>query len=244
MSPKVSTVPSEYTKLSDVIFSQLRREIVSGELERGSLHSIYELADRFEVSRTPVRDAAVRLADTGIVRIERNRGIRVLGLSASEIQNVFEIRLLLEVPGAAQAATVDDHAEVAALEEHLRSMHEAVDQDDSEAFFASDYALHDRVLASFGNPRLNEYMRGLRDFTRDMGAITLNRSRSLLDVGLEHEPIVTAIRSGDAAGAAGAMADHLVETASLLIAQASYLGSESASSAWAEPYLRRLGVQH
>lgn len=240
---EATTVTADYTKLSDVIFSRLRSQIVSGELERGSLHSIYELADQFNVSRTPVREAAVRLADTGIVRIERNRGIRVIGLSANEIQNVFEIRLLLEVPGAAHAATRNDAAEVDALDTHLQAMHDAVARDDAEGFFASDYALHDRILASFGNPRLNEYMRGLRDFTRDMGAITLNQSRSLLDVGLEHEPIVAAIRSGDAGAAARAMADHLVETASLLIAQASYLGSEAASSEWAEPYLRRLGLE-
>jgi DNA-binding GntR family transcriptional regulator len=233
---------TQYTKHSDVIFRELRSAILSGELEKGSLHSIYELADRYQVSRTPVREAVVRLADTGIVTIERNRGFRVRGLSAIEIQNVFEVRLLLEVPGAAQAAAVGDREYVAALEGYLAEMQEAVSRDDAEAFSAADYALHDRVLSAFGNPRLTEYMHTLRNFTKEMGAVTLGHTRTLRDVGLEHEPIVTAIKSGDSAASAKAMADHLVETASLLIARASGLGPEAADSSWAAPYLRQLNV--
>ena len=233
---------TEHEKLSDTVFEQLRAQVLSGELERGSLHSIYELADRYEVSRTPVREAVVRLADTGLVSVERNRGIRVRGLSSEEIRNVFEIRLLLEVPGAAHAAVVYGSEEISRLESNLRAMHDAVARDDVDAFSASDYALHAEVLASFGNPRLNEYVRSLRDFTRDMGAVTLRHTRSLLDVGTEHEPIVDAIRSGDPVSAADAMAEHLVETASLLIAQAESVPPEEASSAWALPYLASLGI--
>jgi DNA-binding GntR family transcriptional regulator len=233
---------SDHTKLSDVVFDRLRDEVLNGDLERGSLHSIYELADRFEMSRTPVREAAVRLADTGLVTIERNRGIRIKGLSAPEIQQVFAMRLLLEVPGAAQAATVRDDDEIAALDARLAEMHDAVAKDDAVAFWHGDYALHDRVLASFGNPRLNEYMRSLRDFTRDMGAMTLGHTRSLRDAGLEHEPIVDAIRRGDRTAAAASMAQHLVETGTLLIAQASDLSAGEASSDWADPYLLQLGV--
>lgn len=234
---------SDHTKLSDVVFERLRDEVLTGNLERGSLHSIYELADRFEVSRTPVREAAVRLADTGLVTIERNRGIRIKGLSPEEIQQVFAIRLLLEVPGAAQAASVADLAEIAALDARLAEMHEAIAADDAVAFWHGDYALHARVLSSFGNPRLNEYMRSLRDFTRDMGAMTLGHTRSLLDAGLEHEPIVEAIRTGDRTAAAGTMAQHLVETGTLLIAQASGVDATAASTAWARPYLLQLGVR-
>jgi DNA-binding GntR family transcriptional regulator len=233
---------SDHTKLSDVVFERLRDEVLSGDLERGSLHSIYELADRFEVSRTPVREAAVRLADTGLVSIERNRGIRIKGLSAEEIQEVFAIRLLLEVPGAAQAASVHDPVEIAALDARLAEMHEAVAAEDAIAFWHGDYGLHDRVLASFGNPRLNEYMRSLRDFTRDMGALTLGHTRTLRDAGLEHEPIVAAIRAGDRNAAACSMAQHLVETGTLLIAQATDLDAADASSGWAQPYLLQLGV--
>lgn len=229
-------------KLSDFVLEALRSAIVSGELEQGSLHSIYQLADRFKVSRTPVREAVLRLADTGMVTIERNRGIRVQGLSANEIRRVFEMRLLLEVPAASHAAAVVTPELIAELDGHLLVMREAIDKSDSDAFFRSDYALHDRILSTFENPRLNEYVHNLRDTTQNMGVSTTQHSRTLLAVGLEHEPIVDGIRAGNPEGAAAAMADHLVETGSLLIAQTAGLDADFASSAWSTSVLAQLPV--
>ncbi|HEY2642972.1 MAG TPA: GntR family transcriptional regulator [Galbitalea sp.] len=227
-------------KLSDFVLKSLRTAIVSGELEQGSLHSIYQLADRFQVSRTPVREAVLRLADTGMVTIERNRGIRVQGLSANEIRRVFEMRLLLEVPAASHAAAVVTPTLIAELDGYLLAMREAVDKSDSDTFFSNDHALHDRILSTFENPRLNEYIHTLRDTTRNMGVSTTHHSRTLLAVGLEHEPIVAEIRAGNPQGAAAAMADHLVETGSLLIAQTAGLDADFASSAWAASVLAQL----
>ena len=89
---------------SDAALALLREEIITGALAGGSLHSIYGLAERLGVSRTPVRDAVLRLADAGMVAIERNRGVRIRGLSVDDVRKVFEARLLLEVPAAAHAA--------------------------------------------------------------------------------------------------------------------------------------------
>ncbi len=230
-------------KLSDFVLDELRTAIVSGELEEGSLHSIYQLADRFQVSRTPVREAVLRLADTGMVTIERNRGIRVQGLSATEIRRVFEMRLLLEVPASSHAASTVTQGLVDELEGYLTLMRKAIVRKDSDAFFVSDYALHNRILATFENPRLNEYVRSLRDITQNMGVSTTQHSRTLREVGLEHEPIVEQIRLGNAAAAAAAMADHLVETGTLLLAQMSPDGGP-ASADWASNVLSQLPLHH
>ena len=58
----------ERTSTSDSVFRKLRSAILSGELQQGSLHSIYEFAEKYEVSRTPVREAVLRLADTGMAK--------------------------------------------------------------------------------------------------------------------------------------------------------------------------------
>ena len=83
------------TSTTDRVHALLREEIVSGKLTSGSLHSIYALATRYGVSRTPVRDAVLRLSDSGMVRIERNRGVRIRGLGVHDIREVFETRLLI-----------------------------------------------------------------------------------------------------------------------------------------------------
>ncbi|MET4781008.1 GntR family transcriptional regulator [Glaciihabitans sp. UYNi722] len=229
---------TDAVKLSDFVLKELRSAILNGELEEGSLHSIYQLADRFEVSRTPVREAVLRLADTGMVTIEKNRGIRVQGQSADEIRRVFEMRLLLEVPASSHAALHLSDQLVEKLDGYLALMSEAIVRNDSDAFFRSDYALHDRILATLENSRLNEYVRSLRDITQNMGVLTTQHSRTLRAVGLEHEPVVNAIKAGDAPAAAAAMADHLVETGSLLLAQLG--GGGPASSGWASNALRQL----
>ncbi|MFI5426488.1 GntR family transcriptional regulator [Aeromicrobium sp. UC242_57] len=105
---------------TDRVFSSLRESIVSGEFPAGSLHSIYRLADLLEVSRTPVRDAVLRLADLGLVTIERNRGVRIRGVSVADVRAAFELRLMLEVPAAALAARHADATTVEAVTQSCR----------------------------------------------------------------------------------------------------------------------------
>lgn len=76
---------------TDRVHALLRDEIVTGALVSGSLHSIYGIADRLGVSRTPVRDAVLRLADAGMVSIERNRGVRIRGLGVQEIRDATHV---------------------------------------------------------------------------------------------------------------------------------------------------------
>ena len=225
---------AQRVKISDRVFSELREAILTGELAQGSLHSIYELAGRFAVSRTPVRDAALRLADTGMVEIERNRGIRIRGVGVADIRSVFELRLLLEVPATAFAAEHGDENLYTRLDGHVSGMRAAAALDDSAAFMLHDYALHDAILSVMANPRLNEQVRGLRDVTQVMGASTFNRSRELREVEREHEPIVHAIRRSDPAGAAESMAHHLVATGTLLMTQVAGVDAAVAED-WASP---------
>ena len=83
----------------------LRRAILSGDLQPGVLQAVHTVAGELGVSRTPVREALINLAAQGMVRIERNRGFVVLHASAHDLQEIFSLRLLLEVP-AARAATM------------------------------------------------------------------------------------------------------------------------------------------
>jgi DNA-binding GntR family transcriptional regulator len=69
---------------------------VDGRLEAGERYSVAQLAERFGVSRTPVREALLVLERQGVVRFERNRGVRVLETTAHDLEEVFALRLLLE----------------------------------------------------------------------------------------------------------------------------------------------------
>lgn len=208
------------TSVADRIYEQIREAILTGELPLGSRHSIYKLADEYGVSRTPVRDAVLRLADTGLLLIERNRGVVIQGFSADDIRKVFEARLLIEVPAAAFAATWATEELLQTLDDLVAELHAAVAAHDVARFMVHDRALHAAIIGASGNQRLVDFVAGLRDVVQSWNASTIDRSRDLRAVEHEHVPIVAAIRARDARAAGEHMQRHLTETMLLLTRQA------------------------
>lgn len=204
---------------TDRVFAALRDAILSGEIEPGSRHSIYRLAEEHGVSRTPVRDAVLRLADAGLVRIERNRGVVVRDVTPDDIREVFELRLLLEVPAAREAARSLGEDDAARLRGALEDLASAAAIDDVERFEQVDRALHAIIDSSLGNQRLVSQVTELRESIQSRGAVTVHRSRGLRDILAEHVPLVEAVLRRDPDAAATAMHDHLVHTAALLVAE-------------------------
>jgi DNA-binding GntR family transcriptional regulator len=217
---------------SERVFEQLRASIVSGDRAAGSLHSVYRIADELEVSRTPVREAVLRLADLGLVTIERNRGVRIRGVSVDDVRFVFELRLMIEVPAVAYAASVAGDELVEVLDAELEAMRGCAKRQDVVAFTLHDRALHAAFAAPLGNPRVQAELARLRDTVQIRGVSTIGRSRQMTAVASEHEPIVAAIRARDVRSSTVAMWTHLVHTGTLLMRQVS--GSPDINESWAD----------
>ncbi|AXT83973.1 GntR family transcriptional regulator [Aeromicrobium sp. A1-2] len=224
---------AQRTTTTDRVFAALRESIVTGEFPAGSLHSIYRLAELLDVSRTPVREAVLRLADIGLVSVERNRGVRIRGVTVGDVRSVFELRLMIEVPATAYAAGHATAQDVEALEEALVGMRAGADALDEVRFTGHDRTLHHRIAAVLGNPRLQQEVAALRDSIQTRGASTLHRSRGMTEILEEHVPIVEAIASKNPAAAAARMEEHLVNTATLLMAQAATPDDPAPGAGWA-----------
>lgn len=222
MSPDAVTRPGgngvrAARSTTEEVFARLREQILTGALAPGEQHSIYRLSDALGVSRTPVREAVLRLADLGLVTIERNRGVTVRGVRAEDVRDVFELRLLLEVPAAAGAATHADDDLRARLIGVLDAMRQAAGLGDQAAFTGHDRELHAALGEALGNRRLSREVDRLRDSIQVRGVSTIDRTRTMSDIAEEHAPIVAAVVSGDAPAAAAAMRAHLEHTAALLL---------------------------
>lgn len=207
---QVRDEPSKTDRLATMIRDAIRQ----GELAQGALYSAQELAERFNVSRTPVREALLRLADAGLVSIQRNRGVRVRTNTEHDIAEILTLRLLLEPPAtrrAAQRLTDTGREELSAALARMRA-----DVGDLDAFFAADRAFHDVVLRESGNERLASYVTGLRDALSLHGRRSIPTVRSPEQVIAEHTEIAEAVLSGDATAAEAAMRTHLLSTAALL----------------------------
>ena len=190
--------------------------IADGRLEAGGRYSVAQLAEQLGVSRTPVREALLVLEREGRVRFERNKGVRVLETTAADVAEVFELRLLLEVPATARACGI---VETEALQAELDAMGEAARAGDEPAFMDHDERFHELILLAAGNRRLAAIVAGLRDTVRGRGASTVGRSRSLDEIQAEHGAILDALRAGDGDRAGAAMRYHLRRTGDLLAAQ-------------------------
>lgn len=218
--PVLAPLTGTSISLTDQVMAAIRDAVRSGALVPGELYSTYQVADLLGVSRSPVREALVRLADVGMVQLERNRGFRVVLPEPRQIAEIFHLRLLLEVPAARRAAQRPSTGLKAALTRELDEMRAAARAHDERLFMQHDQRLHDLILDVSGNERLTGLIDGLRDVTRLLGASTVDRSRSLADIAAEHEPIVAAVLAGDADGAAAAQHRHITHTGRLLVAQA------------------------
>lgn len=215
------------------VYESLRRSIISGQLPPGSLHSVRVLADSLGVSRTPVREALIDLASEGMVRFERNRGVRILQTSVHDLEEIFTLRLLLEVPATYRAARQFDAAALRALRKEFEGMERACRSRDEQGLMAHDRRFHAIILETSGNRRLAGYVDRLRDLVLVRGVSTVGRSRSLEDIVDEHRGILERIEASDPQGAAAAMAAHVSHTGRLILDQEGGSGA-SDESLWAD----------
>ena len=209
----------ETASVNAQVLASLRAAVITGELAPGSLHSVQNLATQLGVSRTPVREALIKLAQQGMVRFERNRGVRILLTSLHDLEEVFALRLLLEPPAVRRAVMRLDGNHKRELRRMFAHMEKAAKADDEFTMFEHDRRFHRVLLEAAGNARLAAFVDGLRDMVLRRGVSTARESRSLDDIVAEHRAILDLIEAGDAEGAAKAMREHIRHTAELLIAQ-------------------------
>jgi DNA-binding GntR family transcriptional regulator len=191
------------------VYERLRDDIVSGLLRPGDQLVEARLASELGVSKTPVREALIRLQRDGLVSIEPYRGARVLEPSADDIREIRELRELLECHVARQLATTRDPDILAALEATVTRGREALDGGDQTAVAEALTDFSDVLAAAADNSRLAEVLRSLRSVMLLIGSASMHaegRNRRSLD---EHARILKAIRTGDAEAAAAATSKHI-----------------------------------
>ena len=220
LAPALDRLSAPPASLTDQAVAAIRQAVRDGALVPGQLYSAYQIADYLGVSRSPVREALMRLAEAGMVSFERNRGFRIVLPGPRDIAEVFQLRLLLEVPAARQAATSAPAGLVTGLRAEFDAMRRAAADHDEPVFMRHDQRLHALIVAATGNSRVVKVVDGLRDLTRLLGASTVDRSRDLDGILAEHLPILDAIAAGDGPAAGRAMAGHITHTGKLLTAQA------------------------
>src|SRR5580704_10440307 len=132
--------------MKDAIVSQLREDIASGTIALGEKLSEARLAQRFGVSRMPVREALKELEAAGFVAIEHRRGTFVRRLSRPEILDLYEVREAVECMAARLCANRGSNEIIVLLGEVMFAMADAAERGDGEGYSAIDERLHELIM--------------------------------------------------------------------------------------------------
>jgi DNA-binding GntR family transcriptional regulator len=196
--------------LREEITETLRAAVISGELRPGVVYSAPSLAAQFGVSATPVREAMLDLAGEGLVDSVRNKGFRVTELSGKDLDDLSELRALIEVPTVRRVTEAGVAPEVlAGLRPLAATIEEAAAEGDLITHVAADMEFHLRLLALAGNEHLVETVRSLRARSRIYGLRRLADRGELVASAHEHAELLDLVAARDAEGAEALMDRHV-----------------------------------
>lgn len=190
----------------------IRAGIIAGELEPGEIYSATVLAERLGVSPTPVREAMLDLANVGLVEAVRNRGFRVLLPDEADLDEIGELRLMVEVPGTRLVVERATDEELATLERVVADLQTTAEESDLAGFLLADRQFHLGLMEMTGNRRLARLVEQLRDQTRLIGLKELAQARRLTDSAREHRELLEALRARDADKVENLMRVHIEHT--------------------------------
>jgi DNA-binding GntR family transcriptional regulator len=182
--------------LREQVLQHVRAEIISGQSAPGSMYSVPALAEDLGVSTTPVREALLELARSGLIAPVRNRGFRVIEPTLEELHELFEVRELLEVR-AAELLACRAPRTLDSLDRLADDIRDAVEADDVHGYLEADRRFHHAFIAAAGNALLTEMAMTARDKMRLYGISSrAGRERQVASV-LEHYKLIGLAIAGD-----------------------------------------------
>lgn len=201
-----------------VAVQQLRDLIFSGDLGAGSDHLESELADRLGMSRTPIREALLRLEAQGLVEVRPRKGVRITPVSHSDMAEIYDILTELESLAAANAAKRQlSEADLAPLATAIAKMETALSKDDREAWADGDETFHRELVRLGDNSRIIKIAEMMSDQVRRARMVTLYMRPAPTKSNEDHSRVLNAIRRGDAAEAREVHRQHRLAAKRVLI---------------------------
>jgi DNA-binding GntR family transcriptional regulator len=202
---RVTTIGEDHRPLRDKVVTELRRRIIECDYAPGHRLTEERLADDFGVSRNPVREAIRVLEREGFLVAVPRRGAVVASISASDVEDIFDVRMSLEVLAAQLAAQRIGREDTAGLDRLVLAADTAVTVADLTAL---NTAFHAEVCRLSGNSLLSGLMESLHD------RLQWIYRQSAVDRAphswAEHEALAAAIRAGDVEAAVHAAHTHVL----------------------------------
>jgi DNA-binding GntR family transcriptional regulator len=201
--------PRAFQSTSQWLIDELRRAIIEMEFLPGTRLSEQEIAQRYNVSRQPVREAMISLARLNLVDIRPQRGTYVCHLSTARIRESRLLREAIELAIVRQACLAFDVAAAREIEINLDEQVLHAKHGDRRAFQQADARFHDLLACGAGFPHAWETIQSLKLHTDRLCKLTLNETGHLSELIGHHRSIFAAVLDQDSARGEAAMRIHL-----------------------------------
>jgi DNA-binding GntR family transcriptional regulator len=203
----VSELTGERRTAQQLVRDTLRRAILMGQIEGGTRLVQAELAERLQVSTTPVREALRSLAAEGLVRLDAHRGAVVRRLNQAELREIYDLRCVLEPEALRRAIpriTPEQVEEAAAIEAEMNG------ERDAARWAELNRRFHHVFMEAAGSPRLTQMLETLQDsFAAYIVSSLLHDERRLDKADEQHAALLQAVRDRDTARAEQIMVAHM-----------------------------------
>jgi DNA-binding GntR family transcriptional regulator len=201
------------------VYDALKQMILGNELAPGAYVLHEELAQRLGVSRTPVREALIRLEQDGLVEIKPRHGMRVVPVSIEAMREIYEILTALEALAAELVARRGlSDAELTSLEATVDEMDAALARDDLETWAEADSLFHRLLVGFSGNGRLQAIVGTVVDQSHRVRRLTLRLRPKPVRSNSDHRAVVEAVRRRDPDTAYSVHHHHRQASGEMLIA--------------------------
>ena len=220
-------IPIRRLRLVDEATRIVRDAILAGTLESGTKLRQVELANQLGISRTPLREALMKLEQEGLIARLPRGGLRVIELEIQETIELYEIREMLDGLAAALAAQRVDEKTLEILEGHLKRMEKCVQKQNAHEWFIHHVAFHEAIMQASGNGRLLALISNVRLSIQRFHPVLLTTPDRLRNAFQEHMAIFNAIRRRDPEAAERLGRLHIVNARDIVVRLSASLDQKS-----------------
>ncbi len=212
-SERKSDILRQPVNLAESVYYQIRRNILSGKYQPGKAVTEMEVSNDLGVSRTPVREAFKHLESEGLLELRPNRGAIVVGIGRADIEDIYEIRSLLEGRAAERAALQSDEDSLKHLSEVIDLTEFYIERENYDRVTEMDDRFHQSIYELTGSRILQRILKELHAYAENI------RERSIREPGRaklmleEHRAVLDAMKEKDPKTAGERMVQHVQNSA-------------------------------
>lgn len=195
--------------LTEWVYVRIKAAILNLDFAPGSQLQVEDLSREMEVSRTPVREALLRLQKDGLVDVLPRVGFFVTRFATKDLEELYELREILESRAVFDAVQIMKENEMNKFMEIYDSTRTAVEKEDATGFLDAEIAFHNFLTETSHNKRLVAMVESMRDLTYRWRILSLNSKEDIRASLTEHKQIADAVQNRDAALASRLMGEHI-----------------------------------